>query len=111
MASMRSDMHKSNLSSFDVADHLNTQMEMVAYLNACLEESNEASFIAKALGDVAKAKGMVKVANKAGLSRESLYKSLSGDRTPNLETFLKVLHSCDLKISVPTLRDEGTTRR
>ena len=48
-------------------------------------------FIAKALGDIARAKGMALVARESGLSRESLYKALSGDRIPGFDTVLKVL--------------------
>ena len=64
---------------YDVAEHLRTSEEMAAYLEACLEEADgDAAFIAKALGDIARAKGMAQVACDAGLSRESLYKALSG---------------------------------
>ena len=67
---------------------------MAAYLEACLEEADgHAAFIAKALGDIARAKGMSQVARDAGLSRESLYKALSGERSPDFDTILKVLKS------------------
>ena len=57
-------------SPYDVAEHLRTPEEMAAYLEACLEEANgEAAFIAKALGDIARAKGMAEVASDADLSR------------------------------------------
>jgi probable addiction module antidote protein len=60
---------------------------MAAYFEACLEEAGgDAAFIAKALGDIARAKGMSQVASDAGLSRESLYKALSGERIPNFDT-------------------------
>jgi probable addiction module antidote protein len=73
-------MKKTKTTRHDVAEHLRTPEEMAAYLEACLEESgNDAVFIAKALGDLARAKGMAQVARDAGLSRESLYKALSGD--------------------------------
>jgi probable addiction module antidote protein len=65
---------------------------MASYLEACFEEvSGDAAFIAKALGDIAGAKGMSQVARDAGLSRESLYKALSGERTPGFDTILKVI--------------------
>lgn len=65
---------------------------MAAYLEASFEEvSGDAAFIAKALGDIARAKGMSQVARDAGLSRESLYKALSGERTPGFDTKLKVI--------------------
>ncbi|SBO43855.1 addiction module antidote protein [Cyanobium sp. NIES-981] len=59
---------------YDVAEHLRTQEEMAAYLEACIEEADgDAAFIAKALGDIARAQGMTQVARDSGLSRESLY--------------------------------------
>jgi probable addiction module antidote protein len=73
---------------------------MAAYLEACLEEAPEdAAFIAKALGDIARAKGMTQVARDAGLSRESLYKALSGERSPDFATILKVIGALGLKLN------------
>lgn len=84
---------------YDVAEHLRTPEEMAAYLEACLEEANgDAAFIAKALGDIARAKGMAQVARDAGLSRESLYKALSGERTPGFDTILKVINALGLRL-------------
>jgi probable addiction module antidote protein len=84
---------------YDVAEHLRTPEEMAAYLEACLEEAgDDAAFIAKALGDIARAKGMTEVARDAGLSRESLYKALSGERTPGLDTVLKVIKALGLEL-------------
>ena len=72
---------------------------MAAYLEACLEEANgNAAFVAKALGNIARAKGMSQVASDAGLSRESLYKALSGERTPGFDTVLKVIAALGLKL-------------
>ena len=72
---------------YDVAEHLRTPEDMAAYLEACMKEANgDAAFIAKALGDIARAQGMTQVARDAGLSRESLYKALSGDRAPGFDT-------------------------
>ena len=85
-------MTKTTTTRYDVAEHLRTPEEMAAYLEACLEDANgDATFIAKALGDIARAKGMTQVARDAGLSRESLYKALSGDRAPSFDTILKVV--------------------
>ena len=65
-------MNKTTTTRYDVAEHLRTPEEMAAFLEACLEEADgDASFIAKALGDIARAKGMAQVAKEAGLSRES----------------------------------------
>jgi probable addiction module antidote protein len=92
-------MKKTVTSRYDVAEHLRTPDEMAAYLEACLEEANgDAAFIAKALGDIARAKGMSQVARDAGVSRESLYKALSGERTPGFDTILKVLAALGLKL-------------
>jgi len=92
-------MTKIKTAKYDVAEHLRTPEEMAAYLEACFEESNgDAAFIAKALGDIARAKGMTQVARDAGLSRESLYKALSGDRSPGFDTILKVLQALGLKL-------------
>jgi probable addiction module antidote protein len=92
-------MAKTATTKYDVAEHLRTPQEMAAYLEACIEEANgDAAFIAKALGDIARAKGMSQVAAEAGLSRESLYKALSGDRIPGFDTILKVISALGLKI-------------
>ncbi len=92
-------MAKTKTSKYDVAEHLRTPEEMAAYLEACLEEANgDAAFIARALGDIARAKGMTQVARDAGLSRESLYKALSGERTPGFDTILKVVGALGLKL-------------
>lgn len=92
-------MSKTKTTRYDVAEHLRTPKEMAAYLEACIEEANgDATFIAKALGDIARAKGMTKVARDTGLSRESLYKALSGERSPEFDTVLKVLDALGLKL-------------
>ena len=92
-------MKRITTTRYDVADHLRTPEEMAAYLEACLDEADgDAAFVAKALGDIARAKGMAQVARDAGLSRESLYKALSGERTPSFETVLKVLGALGLKL-------------
>ena len=92
-------MGKTTTSRYDVAEHLRTPEEMAADLEACIEEADgDASFIAKALGDIARAKGMSQVARDAGLSRESLYKALSGERAPGFDTILKVMNALGLKL-------------
>jgi len=98
-------MTKTKTTRFDVADHLKNPKEMAAYLEACIEEANgDASFIAKALGDIARAKGMAKVAKDSGLSRESLYKALSGERSPGFDTILKVLSALKIKLHAEPMR-------
>ncbi len=92
-------MKKIKTTRYDVAEHLRSPEEMAAYLEACFEEAGgDAAFIAKALGDIARAKGMAQVARDAGLSRESLYKALSGDRSPGFDTILKVIQALGLRL-------------
>ncbi len=92
-------MNKTATTRYDVAEHLRTPQEMAAYLEACLAEADgDAAFVAKALGDIARAKGMAQVAHDAGLSRESLYQALSGERSPSFDTILKVISALGLKL-------------
>jgi probable addiction module antidote protein len=93
-------MMETKTAPYDVAEFLETPEEMAAYLEACIQVSDgDAAFIAKALGDIARAKGMTKVARETGLSRESLYKALSGDRSPCFDTILKVISALGLQLS------------
>lgn len=90
-----------NLQKYDVANHLRTPEEMAAYLDAAIEESNgDASFIAMALGDIARAKGMAELSRETGLGRESLYKALSAEGNPQLSTVLKVAKALKLQLHV-----------
>jgi probable addiction module antidote protein len=92
-------MRKTKTTRYDVAEHLRTPEEMAAYLEACLDEAEgDAAFIAKALGDIARARGMTQVARDTGLSRESLYKALSGERSPDFDTILKVVNALGLRL-------------
>lgn len=98
-------MAKTPTTRYDVAEHLRTPEEMAAYLEACLEESHgDAGLIAKALGDIARAKGMTQVARDAGLSRETLYKALSGDRAPSFDTIFKVMGALGLKLHAQAIQ-------
>jgi len=73
---------------------------MAAYPEACIEEADgDVAFIAKALGGIARAQGMTKVAKDSGLSRESLDKALSEDRSPSFDTILQVASALGLKLS------------
>lgn len=95
---------KVELKAFDVAEHLRTPEEMAAYLDACIAESDgDSAFIAKALGDIARAQGMSKVARAAGLSRESLYRALSGERSPDFATILKVTRALGVRLHASAL--------
>ena len=92
-------MTRTATSPYDVAEHLRTPEEMAAYPEAAMEEAGgDAAFVARALGDIARARGMTQVACDACLSQESLYKALSGDRNPTLDTVLRVVVALGLKL-------------
>jgi probable addiction module antidote protein len=98
-------MAKTVTTRYDVSEHLRSPEEMAAYLEASLEEADgDAAFIAKALGDIARARGMSQVARDSGLSRESLYKALSGERSPSFDTILKVVSALGLKLHAQAIR-------
>jgi probable addiction module antidote protein len=83
---------------WDAAEHLGSDDDIEAYLNAAFEDGDPA-IIAAALGDIARAKGMTSVARSAGLGRESLYKALSPDGRPELGTVMKVVQALGLKLT------------
>ena len=92
------------LRRWDSAEHLKTDEDMAAYREACLQEAgDDAAFIAKALGNIARAKGMTQLSKDTGLGRESLYKALSGEGNPSFATILKVTHALGLKFQVHRL--------
>ena len=92
-------MTKTRSTPYDVADYLSTPEDCAAYLDACFDEADgDAAFIARALGDIARARGMTQVAQDAGLSRESLYKALSGARSPDFATILKVTRALGVRL-------------
>ena len=87
-------------SRWDPVDYLKTEEDMAGYLQACLEEApDDPALVAAALGDIARARGMVRVAKETGLTREGLYKALSKDGNPSLGTVLKVLKALGLKFT------------
>lgn len=87
---------------FDMANYLNSEEEIAEYLRQVLEDNDPAE-LAGALGDIARARGMTQLARDTGLSRESLYKSLSGERAPSSETLFKVIHAMGFKLSLEPL--------
>jgi probable addiction module antidote protein len=90
---------KTKTVAYDVAEQLRTPEEMAAYLDAWLAEAAEdVAGIARALGDIARAKGMAQVAREAGLSRESLYRALSEDGNPSFATILKVTRALGVRL-------------
>ena len=88
---------------WDAADHLEGDEDSVAYLEAAFEDGDPA-LIAAALGDIARARGMTKVATDAGLGRESLYKALSPTGNPELATVLKVMQALGLGLRVAAVK-------
>jgi probable addiction module antidote protein len=89
------------LSKWDSAEHLQTKEDIALYFDACLEEAgDDVAFIAKALGNIARAYGMTQLANDTGLGRESLYKALSEGGNPSFATILKVTRALGLKFHV-----------
>lgn len=91
---------KETFSRYDTADYLKTEEDMVAYLEACMEEAgDDPAYIAAALGNIARAHGMMRLAKETGLTREGLYKALSAEGNPSLGTVLKVLRALGLKFT------------
>ena len=96
-------MAKTQTRPWDVAEHLETEEDMAAYLGAALEEGDPA-LVAAASGDIARAKGMAQIALETGLGRESLYKALSAEGNPELATVLKVVRTLGLRLHATTER-------
>jgi probable addiction module antidote protein len=90
-------MAKTRTKKWDAAEHLKSDADMVAYLEAALEEGDPA-LVAAALGDIARAKGMSDLARQTGLGRESLYKALSAEGNPEFSTILKVVNALGLRL-------------
>jgi probable addiction module antidote protein len=90
------------LTKWDVAEHLQNEEDLTAYFDACLE-GGDPKLIAKALGNIAHARGMAQVASQTGLSYESLYRALSGEGNPEFATIMKVVNALGLKLhAAPT---------
>jgi len=101
-------MPKTSTKHWDPADHLKTDEDMAAYLEAALEEGDPA-LIAAALGDIARAKGMTQVARDTGLGRESLYKALSATGNPEFATVIKVVSALGLQLHAAPASAAGAT--
>jgi probable addiction module antidote protein len=95
-------MGKMNTRPFDAANYLRDEDDVAEYLRQVLEEGDAAE-IGAALGDIARARGMTRLARDTGLSRESLYKSLSGERAPSSDTLFKVMRALGFKLTVEPL--------
>ncbi|MDM0088824.1 MULTISPECIES: addiction module antidote protein [unclassified Variovorax] len=92
-------MSKIKTRPFDSANYLRDDEDAAAYLAVAIEDGDPA-LLAAALGDIAKARGMAQLAKETGLSRESLYKGLSGERAPSSDTLFKVIRALGFKLSV-----------
>ena len=79
------------------SDYLENEEDIVAYLEAAFDDG-DSRLITAALGDIAKSKGMTKIASEAGLGRESLYKALSHDGNPSFSTVLKVMQALGIRL-------------
>ncbi len=100
-------MTKSSIRTWDPAEHLQSDEDMAAYLQAALEEG-DASLFAAALGDIARAKGMSQLARETGLGRESLYKALSPTGNPEFSTILRVVGALGLQLhATPAMKETG----
>jgi probable addiction module antidote protein len=95
---------------FDVSEYLEDDKMIAAYLSAVVEENDPALLLA-AIGDIAKARGMSKIASKAGLGRESLYKALNSDSKPRFDTVLKVLRALGVDINFNAKHSSRVHRR
>ena len=87
------------LKKFDAADFLDNDEVMIKYLNVALQE-NDPRYFAKALGNVARAKGMSSISEATGLGRQSLYRSLSADGNPRIDTLFRVMASLNVRLAV-----------
>ena len=92
-------MTKEQYTDWDASDFLDDDEIVVEYLRAALEEDDPEFFI-RALGNVARAKGMTSIAERAQLGRQSLYKALSGERDPRVGTLMRVLDAMGVKLTV-----------
>lgn len=92
---------------WDVVDYLQTDEDIVAYLNAALEEGDQ-ELITIALGDIARAKGMTQLSRETGISRDGLYKALSAEGNPTFSTVLKVLQALGLAFNVSAAPSAAT---
>lgn len=91
---------------FDPAQYLDTPESIAAYMTEALE-TGDPSFVADALGVIARARGMSEVAREAGVSRESLYRALSADGNPEFGTVMRVAHALGLRLSVTPMPNKA----
>jgi probable addiction module antidote protein len=97
-------MSKPKIERYDVIDYLNDDEDILTYLNAALEDGHP-DVVAMAIGNVARARGMSRIAKRCGLGRESLYKSLSDAGNPEFRTVLRVLKTMGIRLRVEAAPD------
>ncbi|WP_343742705.1 addiction module antidote protein [Herbaspirillum huttiense] len=110
MTNRKIDGKEVRISNFDPANYLDSKETMAAYLQTALEE-NDPDFLMAALNDVIRAQGVAEVAGKAGLGRESLYKTLKPGAEPRLGTVLRLLGALDLRLSIAAPQGARKTKR
>lgn len=96
-------MKKEIISDFDVSEYLENENMIAEYLNAVMEE-DDSNLLLAAIGDIAKARGMAKIASESGLGRESLYKALKPNAKPRFDTIIKVMHAIGVDLSITPQR-------
>ena len=92
-------------SRWDSADYLKTEEDIDLYFELCLEEDpGDGSLVRRALGSIARARGMTQLARDTGLAREGLYKALSPEGNPEFATVMKVIKALGLKLGTQAAR-------
>jgi probable addiction module antidote protein len=98
------------VTTFDVSEYLKDEESIAAYLSAIVEEGDP-NLLLSAIGDIAKARGMSRIASDSGLGRESLYKALNSDAKPRFDTVIKVLSALGVKIAFNALASVKSHRK
>ena len=99
MAKKRATARKETFTRWDAVDSLKSEADIAAYLAAAMEEAgDDAAYIAGVLGDIAKARGIMTLADATGMTRQGLYKALAPDSNPSFATILKVTKALGLKL-------------
>ena len=97
---------------YDTADYLRTEEDIALYMEAVMEEGgDDASFIAHALGDVARTRNMSQLPREVGMTREGLYKALSSEGNPSFDTIMKVAKALGLQLGFKPVRGVRAVRR
>ncbi len=100
---------KIKFTRYHAAEFLDSDEKIQAYLNVALEDNgDDPALIAKALGNVVAARGVAQVAKQAGLTRTSLYRTLSGDVKPDFHTILKIIEVLGMRLSIEPLKPKRT---